>query len=219
MPNPKSIAGETIRRVRTARGMSQRQLAGDTYTPQYISVLESGRVRPSEKALTYIADRLGVSPGSLLDGEPRSIAPLDSQRLLSAERALEAAAAALRELRESMSSASTVTDGGQVAESKVSDGEPRRRKQTRRTSRGQAGRSGERQPALQLVIADVLRAAGEPLTAGEIAARVTATGWTPPRSGHELRTNQIYARTGHKQYRQLFTRRDGLIGLAEWSTR
>lgn len=190
--------------------MSQRQLAGDTYTPQYISVLESGRVRPSEKALTYIAERLGVSPGSLLDGEPRPIAQLDSERLIAAERALEAAAAALRELRESMSSAS--------AESKSSDREPPRRQRRRRTSRGQVGRAGERQPALQLAIADVLRAAGEPMSAGDIAARVTATGWIPPRSGHELRTNQIYARTGHKHYRHLFTRRDGLIGLAEWSS-
>lgn len=212
MAEPRSRAGEAIRRVRTARGMSQRELAGERYTPQYISVLESGRVRPSEKALIYIAGRLGVSPGSLLDGEPRSTSQLDINRLIAAERALEAAAAAVRELRLSLvapPSPSQVTGEGSSASERSPNSRDKAQAKKRSSTRSQ--------PALQIVIEEVLRAAGEPLPADSITDRVIATGWTPPRSGHELRTNQIYARTGHKQYRDLFTRHDGLIGLAEWN--
>lgn len=207
MPRHSSQPGATIRRLRIARGMSQRELAGERYTPQYISSLEGGHTRPSERALTFIADRLGVSPGSLLDGTPRPVA-IDAERLMAAERALEEAAAALRQLRASLTSDSSPPRRRRVL---AAESPPPARR-----SRSAARTGQDRQPPLQTVITDVLRRAGKWLSAGDIAQRVTAAGWTPPRSGHELRPNQIYARTTHRHYRDLFARRDGLIGLAEW---
>ena len=45
--------------LRSERGLTQRQLAEPAYTPAYISTLEAGRVRPSETALRFLAERLG----------------------------------------------------------------------------------------------------------------------------------------------------------------
>jgi transcriptional regulator with XRE-family HTH domain len=211
MPRRVSSAGAAIRRTRVARGLSQRALAGDRYTPQYISLLETGRVRPSEKALVYIADRLGVSPGSLLDGDPRITKPVDATLLLAAERALEDAADALRKLRESLGTMSVApsvqTSGSDPLYSGAGSNASRR-----------TGGSARRRAQLGLheAIEEVLRSEESPLAAAEIARRVTASGWTPPRSGHELQAQQVSARTSHPQYRQRFTRRDGRIGLVEW---
>jgi transcriptional regulator with XRE-family HTH domain len=202
-----SSAGEAIRRTRIARGLSQRALAGDRYTPQYISVLETGRVRPSEKALIYIADRLGVTPGSLLDGAAQPKYAVDPARLLAAERALDEAAQALRQLRESLAATPAASAAETVPTASHSGGQSTGSKGQRRSAR---------QPPLHDAVSEVLRRAGTPLSAAEIAARVTATGWSPPRSGHELRAEQIQARTGHPHYRPRFARRDGRIGLAEW---
>jgi tetratricopeptide (TPR) repeat protein len=46
--------------------MTQAQLAGDRYTGAYISALENGLVRASLAALTYLGERLDVSPEELL---------------------------------------------------------------------------------------------------------------------------------------------------------
>lgn len=58
--------GHRIRTQREAAGLSQRQLAADRYTPSYMSALESGRVKPSMAALSYLAERLGCSINDLL---------------------------------------------------------------------------------------------------------------------------------------------------------
>lgn len=59
--------GSRIRAARQRRGMSQRDVAGDRFTPQYISGLERGDVKPSMAALNYLAHRLGVAVRDLLD--------------------------------------------------------------------------------------------------------------------------------------------------------
>jgi tetratricopeptide (TPR) repeat protein len=60
--------GARIRSLRTAKGLTQAQLAEPLYTKAYISMLESGRTRASMKALEHIAGVLGVKPSDLLGG-------------------------------------------------------------------------------------------------------------------------------------------------------
>ncbi|HEV2250597.1 MAG TPA: tetratricopeptide repeat protein [Candidatus Limnocylindria bacterium] len=78
--------GARIRSLRTARSLTQAQLAEPQYTKAYISMLESGRTRASMKALEHIAGRLGVQPSDLLGGSPSPAAPqfdlLEARRLV-----------------------------------------------------------------------------------------------------------------------------------------
>src|SRR5947209_6393570 len=79
--------GARIRSLRTAKGLTQAQLADPLYTNAYISMLESGRTRASMKALEHIAGVLGVSPADLLGG---AAAPATPQfDLLEARRSIE----------------------------------------------------------------------------------------------------------------------------------
>src|SRR5213593_180867 len=79
--------GARIRSLRTAKGMTQAQVAEPNYTKAYISMLESGRTRASMKALDHIAGVLGVNPSDLLGGASTPATPqLD---LLEARRLLE----------------------------------------------------------------------------------------------------------------------------------
>jgi HTH-type transcriptional regulator, quorum sensing regulator NprR len=86
--------GARIRALRTARGLTQAQLAEPQYTKAYISMLESGRTRASMKALEHIAGRLGVQPSDLLGGSPSPAAPqfdlVEARRLVEQGRAGEA---------------------------------------------------------------------------------------------------------------------------------
>jgi len=79
--------GARIRSLRTAKGLTQAQVAEPLYTKAYISMLESGRTRASMKALEHIAGVLGVSPADLLGGAPSAATPQYS--LLEARRILE----------------------------------------------------------------------------------------------------------------------------------
>ena len=83
--------GARIRSLRTARGLTQAQLAEPQYTKAYISMLESGRTRASMKALEHIAGRLGVQPSDLLGGSPSPAGP--QYDLLEARRLVEQALA------------------------------------------------------------------------------------------------------------------------------
>ena len=79
--------GARIRSLRTARGLTQAQLAEPQYTKAYISMLESGRTRASMKALEHIAGQLGVQPSDLLGGSPSPAAP--QYDLIEARRLVE----------------------------------------------------------------------------------------------------------------------------------
>ena len=79
--------GARIRSLRTARSLTQAQLAEPQYTKAYISMLESGRTRASMKALEHIAGRLGVQPSDLLGGSPSPAEP--QYDLLEARRLVE----------------------------------------------------------------------------------------------------------------------------------
>ena len=51
--------GQRIKQARQAAGISQRQLCGDTITRNMLSLIESGRARPSMDTLSFLAAQLG----------------------------------------------------------------------------------------------------------------------------------------------------------------
>ena len=61
--------GEKIKRLRTAKLMTQAELAGNDITRNMLSRIENGAAQPSIGTVRYIANRLNVSPGFLLAGE------------------------------------------------------------------------------------------------------------------------------------------------------
>lgn len=79
--------GARIRSLRTAKGLTQAQVAEPNYTKAYISMLESGRTRASMKALEHIAGVLGVKPADLLGGVAAPATP--QFQLLEARRHIE----------------------------------------------------------------------------------------------------------------------------------
>ncbi|MFC9584337.1 helix-turn-helix domain-containing protein [Streptomyces yangpuensis] len=52
--------GANLRALRQKRGLSQAALAGKEISTGYLSRLESGARQPTERVITYLADRLGV---------------------------------------------------------------------------------------------------------------------------------------------------------------
>lgn len=58
--------GEKIKELRTAKVMTQAELAGNEITRNMLSQIENGSAQPSLDTLRYIAKRLNVSPGFLL---------------------------------------------------------------------------------------------------------------------------------------------------------
>ncbi|WIN00335.1 helix-turn-helix transcriptional regulator [Actinoplanes oblitus] len=60
--------GRRIHRLRTARELTQRELAAPRYTAAYVSSVEAGRRVPSTDALAHFAERLGVSAEELATG-------------------------------------------------------------------------------------------------------------------------------------------------------
>lgn len=67
--DPKEI-GARIQELRARAGLTQRRLAEPKYTAAHISTLEAGKVRPSETALRYLADKLGTTYEELAVGVP-----------------------------------------------------------------------------------------------------------------------------------------------------
>ena len=76
--------GGRIREARTRTGLTQQALAGDRYTKAYVSALENGLIKPSVKALDYLASRLGTTPGWLLASEAPTWTRLEADLELAA---------------------------------------------------------------------------------------------------------------------------------------
>jgi transcriptional regulator with XRE-family HTH domain len=87
---PESV-GARLRRLRGARGLSQRALAGGGVSASYISRVESGARRPSVKALRILAPRLGVSASYLETGRDLGEGEAREMRLYDAELELRLA--------------------------------------------------------------------------------------------------------------------------------
>ncbi|WP_329059290.1 helix-turn-helix transcriptional regulator [Amycolatopsis sp. NBC_01480] len=71
--------GRRIHRLRTGLGLTQRELAAPTYTPGYVSAVESDRRTPSAEAMRHFAFRLGLDLEELATG--RTADPLAAQEL------------------------------------------------------------------------------------------------------------------------------------------
>jgi transcriptional regulator with XRE-family HTH domain len=67
----RTALGERVRRLRRARGLTARALAGDAgVTASFISQIENGQVMPSVATLFRIAGGLGTTMGDLFDAVP-----------------------------------------------------------------------------------------------------------------------------------------------------
>jgi transcriptional regulator with XRE-family HTH domain len=60
--------GQRVRALRTERGLSQADLAGDLVSPSYVSLIESGQRSPDREVLEGLARRLGCSGQYLESG-------------------------------------------------------------------------------------------------------------------------------------------------------
>ncbi|MFF4402676.1 helix-turn-helix domain-containing protein [Streptomyces sp. NPDC001480] len=90
--------GRRLRKLRTARGLSQTRLAGDGMSTGYLSRLESGARQPTERAVAHLADRLGLRPADFEEPSTGSLAhALTLASSTGAEEAVEALAVALAE--------------------------------------------------------------------------------------------------------------------------
>lgn len=65
--------GEKIKKLRTAKLMTQSELVGGEITRNMLSCIENGTAQPSMATIKYIAKRLNVSPGFLLAEEDDEI--------------------------------------------------------------------------------------------------------------------------------------------------
>ena len=65
--------GEKIKRLRTAKLMTQSELVGGEITRNMLSRIENGAAQPSMATIKYIAERLNVSAGFLLADEDDEI--------------------------------------------------------------------------------------------------------------------------------------------------
>jgi transcriptional regulator with XRE-family HTH domain len=81
----RETVGARLRRLRLARGLSQRDLSSPGVTYAYISRIEAGERTPSVKALRKLAKRLGVSVEYLETGRDLPEAEERELRLLDAE--------------------------------------------------------------------------------------------------------------------------------------
>ena len=84
------MLGTRMRRLRVARGMTQKELAYPKYSYAYVSTIESGRRTPSKEAIEHFAARLGVSADELATGRPADLGPRLELRLHEARIAMSA---------------------------------------------------------------------------------------------------------------------------------
>src|SRR5712692_9772637 len=82
------VIGTRVRRLRLARGMTQKELADPKYTYAYVSYIESGRRNPSKEAVEHLASKLGVTTDELLTGRPADLIPKLELRLQEARVAM-----------------------------------------------------------------------------------------------------------------------------------
>ena len=66
--------GHRLKKLRMAQGLSQTALAGDGISTGYLSRLESGARQPTERAVAYLAGRLGLQPSDFEEPATGSLA-------------------------------------------------------------------------------------------------------------------------------------------------
>jgi tetratricopeptide (TPR) repeat protein len=60
--------GQRVRRLRNERGLTQTELAAARVSKEYISQIETGKTRPTQQTLEWLAEQLGVDLNYLEDG-------------------------------------------------------------------------------------------------------------------------------------------------------
>jgi transcriptional regulator with XRE-family HTH domain len=85
--------GQRLRALRSERGLSQAELAGDLVSPSYVSLIEAGKRVPERDVLDGLADRLGCSAQFLESGVPPEEITEQRLRLQFAEIALASGSA------------------------------------------------------------------------------------------------------------------------------
>lgn len=83
-----AVVGTRLRRLRQARGLTQRQVGEPRYTHAYVSTVEAGRRRPSREALEHFASKLGVDADELITGRPPGLETTLRMRLHEAHVAI-----------------------------------------------------------------------------------------------------------------------------------
>ena len=188
--------------------------------------------------LRALASEAGVRPGELvtlwvterLDAERRGApSPIDvgpvleslNDRIEALTRRVDGLAS--REAAPATSGATSAAAAAAAAADSVmhEPAPPRRRGRPPKSESTPAAtrkvkRARGKNPAVPLhdEIAAVLAERG-PLSAGELAAAVTARGiYAPPRSGKPLDATAVSVRVSNPRYRSRFTRGEGKIGLA-----
>lgn len=78
--------GKRLRKFRTARGLSQSELAAPVFTHAYVSSIESGRRAASRRALEHFASKLELEVDELLTGRPAGLGPRLELELQEARR-------------------------------------------------------------------------------------------------------------------------------------
>lgn len=63
-----SALAQRVRKARINKGLSQEELAGEAYSAAYVSHVEHGKRNPSHEAITYFAERLGMTYDQLITG-------------------------------------------------------------------------------------------------------------------------------------------------------
>jgi transcriptional regulator with XRE-family HTH domain len=106
--------GQRLRRLRTERRLSQRELSSPGVSYAYISRIEAGTRQPSVKALRMLARKLGVSAGYLETGselnaeEERELRLGDAELKLRLGEDADEATQVLEEVLPARSSSSSV---------------------------------------------------------------------------------------------------------------
>jgi len=97
------VIGTRLRRLRTSRRLTQRELGAPRYTHAYVSTIEAGRRRPSREALEHFASKLGVDVEELATGRPPDLAvrlrlEVHDARIAASEGRADTAESSLRKV-------------------------------------------------------------------------------------------------------------------------
>jgi transcriptional regulator with XRE-family HTH domain len=120
-PIKEETIGQRLKRLRTERGLSQRELSAPGVSYAYISRIEAGSRQPSVKALRQLARKLGVSPDYLETGrdiderEARELRIADAELMLR----LDDPARAQEALREALEEALRAGDNEHAARARI----------------------------------------------------------------------------------------------------
>src|SRR5712692_1801752 len=117
--------GARLKRLRLARGFSQRDLSSPGVSYAYISRIEAGARTPSVKALRMLAQKLGVSVEYLETG--RDLRDVDERELRLADAELELrladdASAAEAKLRDILAEAGKAGDNPSARRARIALG-------------------------------------------------------------------------------------------------